>query len=455
MDLHTYLSVVLNSDKFRPCSIAEFSKYEAMLYKGYFYARMAYLPGDYFCKMLKYQDHSAVDVNSALARLHQFKKRTFAELMTSRLQDCNLTKRGYIGSYAQNPLGFESVYTVYQHTPRSRINPDPTVYIAFKGTSTMTEMLKTDILKVFNPRALRVLPFCRGLPGIIHGGFADALLSVIDPTLKALRELLDLHNNTKRIIVCGHSLGAAMATLCGMVLCNAMKDGALVTRPVHVMTYGCPKVFSDDARLEFNKLLLLRMMTLDTVSHDSDLITHVPRSLNSPGFVRSKLSNFKRSSQPEKVSEWRQLFTGNSDAFIGDVRSSILRRKKKNTTNLHHSHRILFTDRPTKELMITTLRTKKGVTRRKSIERAITGGSIGLYRTTRFYKSERKRRLPTHIVYGCWIPGIDICHGEYMGITGTNASYAFGTTNVDSVKVNGIYNLYECSDDRIVSVVAD
>jgi acetyl esterase/lipase len=96
-------------------------------------------------------------------------------------------------------------------------------------------------------------------PGRVHGGFSDAA----DDVYPAVRALLQIMAGTRPILVTGHSLGGAMATL---VSHRLAQDGFDVAA---VYTYGSPRP-SDQRFADAYNMPNYRHV------HDNDLVPHLP-----------------------------------------------------------------------------------------------------------------------------------------------------------------------------------
>lgn len=79
----------------------------------------------------------------------------------------------------------------------------------------------------------------------VHYGFIEAYKSVREAMFKAAKE-----TPHKQIICIGHSLGAALATLCAADLKNNLPGKA-----ISVYTFGSPKVGNDEFAKAYNKLV--------------------------------------------------------------------------------------------------------------------------------------------------------------------------------------------------------
>jgi hypothetical protein len=137
---------------------------------------------------------------------------------------------------------------------------DKLVVIAFRGTDA------SDVSDVAYDVEFLLVPWPKG--GRVHEGF-DHALGVLQPTLEPALKDFDGY----RMLVTGHSLGAAMATL-----------QASLHRPDALYTFGCPRV--GDAKF----IATLR----DTKSYRyvdcCDLVTRIPleigyRHVGSPYYI--------------------------------------------------------------------------------------------------------------------------------------------------------------------------
>jgi hypothetical protein len=157
---------------------------------------------------------------------------------------------------------------------------DKLVVIAFRGTDA------SDVSDVAYDVEFLLVPWPKG--GRVHEGF-DHALKVLQPTLEpALKEL-----DGYRMLLTGHSLGAAMATL-----------QASLHRPDALYTFGCPRV--GDAKF---------IATLDgTKSYRyvdcCDLVTRIPleigyRHVGSPYYISG---NRKITFNPSTLEVWWDRF---------------------------------------------------------------------------------------------------------------------------------------------------
>ncbi|GBG28357.1 Phospholipase A1-Igamma2, chloroplastic [Hondaea fermentalgiana] len=73
----------------------------------------------------------------------------------------------------------------------------------------------------------------------IHGGFLLAFSSIQDQLYEVVSQHLDSHPEVDKVITSGHSLGGALATVCGLYLSTALPSKRAL---VQVSTFGSPRV---------------------------------------------------------------------------------------------------------------------------------------------------------------------------------------------------------------------
>jgi triacylglycerol lipase len=134
--------------------------------------------------------------------------------------------------------------------------------VAFRGTRG-----GTDILTDLKFRKKDFHPGPTGSPtGRVHRGFLRALDGVWGAVDEAVGRLSDARPG-RPLFVCGHSLGAALATLAARRLVGHGRDVA------GVYVYGSPRVGNDDFRDDYDRVL--RARTFLHVNGD-DVVTRVP-----------------------------------------------------------------------------------------------------------------------------------------------------------------------------------
>jgi len=172
-----------------------------------------------------------------------------------------------------------------------------------------------------------------------HQGFVRQMKNVMGAVCEALdKKFLKLPID--HIIVTGHSLGAANATLASLVLggfkraanisTNMLQFGCLRTATLHCITFGGPKLLTDYSRNVYNTLLTGGIMTLDRIANRAsaakqafsslsfvpgtsvDWVPLIPANFNHPGFMPGKAQFYTQSKMgmSNNISDLRQMFAG-------------------------------------------------------------------------------------------------------------------------------------------------
>jgi triacylglycerol lipase len=130
------------------------------------------------------------------------------------------------------------------------------IIVAFRGTSSATDWI-SDVI------ASQAKYKCVKGAGQSHRGISDIYYSVRDQIIPVLGEL----SEDKTLFITGHSLGGALATLCGLDVAvnTSFKD------PV-VYTYGSPRV-GDPA---FAKAFTDKVNQSFRMNNHFDVVTHLP-----------------------------------------------------------------------------------------------------------------------------------------------------------------------------------
>jgi triacylglycerol lipase len=134
------------------------------------------------------------------------------------------------------------------------------IIVAFRGTEPVNAH---DWISDFKYHQRSLLP---EVPGLVHGGFADAIEKVNDTMCAAVKRLS--RADAPRLFVTGHSLGGALAVLAAAVLrfCESRDIAA-------VYTYGQPRVGDPKFSAAYDQAL--RGVTFRYVN-DLDIVPHVP-----------------------------------------------------------------------------------------------------------------------------------------------------------------------------------
>lgn len=137
------------------------------------------------------------------------------------------------------------------------------IIVSFKGSNNQKNFLADFV-------ALPVKSKFSTITGLrVHFGFQSSYLSIRDGIMAQLRSLIAEHA-TATIRITGHSLGAAMASLCVLDMLKNLPDKLAVTS---LYTYGQPRVGNEIFARAIESALAGRIFR---VTHLHDLVTNVP-----------------------------------------------------------------------------------------------------------------------------------------------------------------------------------
>lgn len=152
---------------------------------------------------------------------------------------------------------------------------DNTVIVAFRGTE------PTHLIDWLTDVKFPQRKFDTNIPGLVHGGWADALEDVREQMLEAVAKLST--GEALRVFVTGHSLGGALAVLAASVLQSEGKQ-----KIAAVYTYGQPRVGDPEFSAAFDAKL--GAVTFRYVN-DFDIVPHVPLTRMPGGSASSAQSS--------------------------------------------------------------------------------------------------------------------------------------------------------------------
>jgi len=137
-----------------------------------------------------------------------------------------------------------------------------TVEVVFRGT--VLKSLKNWIDDIdFAP----IRPYPSAKDAFVHSGFMSAYETV---RLAAKAAVIELITQIKpsRVVITGHSLGGALATLCATEL------APLLPVPVHVYNYGSPRV----GNINFVNYFESLVEVVYRITYNTDLVPHLPET---------------------------------------------------------------------------------------------------------------------------------------------------------------------------------
>ncbi|MCD9022911.1 lipase family protein [Cohnella silvisoli] len=136
------------------------------------------------------------------------------------------------------------------------LQSDNRIIVAFRGTSSTTDWISDAIASQSKYKCVKDA-------GQSHRGISDIYYSVRDPILAALSKL----SADKTLFITGHSLGGALATLCGL----DMAENSAFSDPV-VYTYGSPRVGDPS----FARAFTDKVNQSFRINNHFDVVTHLP-----------------------------------------------------------------------------------------------------------------------------------------------------------------------------------
>ena len=143
-----------------------------------------------------------------------------------------------------------------------------TLYIVWRGSSSPKDFLKDAQVKKVN--------FVE--PGEkVHNGFYTAFESVKEDLYSSINYILNTTkfnktnpNRIQSVVICGHSLGAALTVVSSYMIC---KDFPQIAHLVKNVTVGCPRVGNSTFKDNYNKLVPKSIR----IVNDKDLVTRIPK----------------------------------------------------------------------------------------------------------------------------------------------------------------------------------
>lgn len=352
----TYLAYLLkrepNSNKNNKTKTTQtVCKYEALLTQCSYLSRMAYTPAEVFCRMTQFLDLNPTDFNDYIRVIEKIMENKVSGKMINyecsynslwlmnqasyqSLFDCPKSEtikeqanddNNIKGFFLRNNKNV-NVYIYYHHNEKSEFNNTPTIYVAFKGASSISEFLEGGLKLLIKDISLSEL----GINGTNQNSKAGRTyveflkenttenVPLINAVFDKVKILLKKYTDSK-IIITGHSIGSAFSVLFAFYY---MKHADIPNNAVHLITLGETTVMNAFARNEFNQLLNSSkkgsIFTYDRIESTTkkggvgiwrNMFTKLPADLNHAGYsiLQSETFPFKKTGRTNEISELRAL----------------------------------------------------------------------------------------------------------------------------------------------------
>jgi hypothetical protein len=138
---------------------------------------------------------------------------------------------------------------------------DKSIYIVWRGSSSKKDFQ--------NDASIDKVPFIQEGEKV-HIGFKSSWDAVKDETYKSFEKALSTlggEGEVDNIVVCGHSLGAAVSTLCAYEIYSIYKSNKIIC-----CTIGSPRVGNKVFKQNFDKSSIESLR----IVHNNDVVTHSP-----------------------------------------------------------------------------------------------------------------------------------------------------------------------------------
>ncbi|KAI9472397.1 MAG: lipase [Benjaminiella poitrasii] len=165
-----------------------------------------------------------------------------------------------------------------------RSDADKTIYLVFRGTNSIRSAITDMIYDLDN--------YTPATGARVHRGFYSSVKEVMSTYFPAVQSQLTAYPNYK-VVVTGHSLGAAQALLAGMDLYQ--RDSRLSPDNLSIYTMGGPRIGNQ----AFANYVISTGIFVSRSVNGRDVVPHVPPTLN--GYIHVGVEAWARTSSSIQI----------------------------------------------------------------------------------------------------------------------------------------------------------
>jgi hypothetical protein len=158
------------------------------------------------------------------------------------------------------------------------VNNSRTLYVIFKGTSTMEELNGLLEVEFANAKSAPISSLGEKVAAA-KGECYSILIDKYKPYINTILDAVQKYSEgVDQIIVTGHSVGGSAATLFGYLI-----KLLISTLPIHIVSFGALRPFDKTAATAFNGLLEYGKFTYDNILGINEEFANYPKALVFPG----------------------------------------------------------------------------------------------------------------------------------------------------------------------------
>lgn len=146
------------------------------------------------------------------------------------------------------------------------------LFVAYRGTSNIQNWID-------NVQVRQMYPYSDSEVGVEHGMYS--LYASMRSEVRSVLDDMALKHGTSRLLITGHSLGGALATLTAFDLLNTESPYVVSD----LITFGSPRV----GNMRFAEYFDMYDLRIARVTHNYDMVPHVPETFMGYAHVRGEV----------------------------------------------------------------------------------------------------------------------------------------------------------------------